>query len=140
MDSPGTPSRRGRPRTSSLSRSEQLRRAKRAQRLRDRAEGWGVCHLKLRRPAAERLRLARREPGFAAALEQFLGNLVIDVRDYPNLRLLCWNRAEMLLSARDAFALYERNWRLVDPSRLDARERALIERLSQTYGNGLLNV
>jgi hypothetical protein len=35
--------------------------------------------------------------------------------------------------------LYERNWRFVDPGRLDERERALIERLAQRFGAGVIH-
>ena len=64
---------------------------------------------------------------------------MIDARDYPELALLCWNRADRFLPAREAFALYERNWRFVDEARLSPRERALIDRLALRYGNGVLN-
>ncbi|OFZ71735.1 MAG: hypothetical protein A2W04_09155 [Betaproteobacteria bacterium RBG_16_64_9] len=64
----------------------------------------------------------------------------MDVRRFPNLQLLCWNRAGPFVTERDAFALYERNWRFVDTKRMDETERLLIERLAAKYGNGVLNV
>jgi len=130
---------RGRPRTSPLPRNEQLRRAKRAQRARERAAGLTLCQVKLSRPASERLRHALLLPGFEAELVRFLEDALIDVREHPQLALLCWNRSDRFVPAREAFALYERNWRFVDQARLTARERALIDRLAQRFGNGVLN-
>jgi len=65
---------------------------------------------------------------------------MIDVDLYPNLALLCWNRTVRQISEADALALYERNWRFVDQVNMPANERALIERLVQTHGNGVLLV
>jgi hypothetical protein len=130
----------GRPRTNPHSRSEQLRRAKRAQRERDRRAGLVLCQLKMRAATAERLRNALVVPGFEAQLEAFLGEAVVDVRSHPNLQLLMWNRRDRFLSDRDAFRLYERNWRFVDRKHLDGQEAALIGRLAEKYGNGVLNV
>lgn len=135
-----TTGRAGRPRTNPLPRAEQLRIAKRAQRERDRNAGFVLCQLKLPKRVAERLRHALAAPGFAAELEAFLEQSVVDVRQYPNLRLLCWNRAGRFLTQRDAFGLYERNWRFVDTRTLGKKERALIDRLTAKYGNGVLNV
>ena len=39
---------------------------------------------------------------------------LVRVADYPNLKLLCWNVEAPCITRRNAFALYERNWRLVD--------------------------
>lgn len=63
----------------------------------------------------------------------------VDVESYPNLRLLCWNLAQPRLTRRDAFAIYERNWRWIDPSGTPAHERALIESLAEEFGGGLIN-
>ena len=63
----------------------------------------------------------------------------VRVADYPQLRLLCWNRRDAVLAAAEAFALYEANWRHVDPATLDAQERGLIEALVREYGCGVLN-
>lgn len=66
---------------------------------------------------------------------------MINLRNYPQLRLICWNRdPEMELDDAEAFALYERNWRLVDASSLSEEERQLIERLTRDCGNGVMNV
>jgi hypothetical protein len=139
MPRPAPPRPRGRPRKNPLPRHEQLRVAKRAQRARDRAAGRVLCQVKLSPAVAERLRNALRLPGFEARLGQFLAEQVIDVREYPELALLCWNRADRFLPAQEAFALYERNWRFVDEKRLSARERGLLDRLARRYGNGVLN-
>jgi hypothetical protein len=139
MPRPAPPRPRGRPRKNPLPRHEQLRVAKRAQRARDRAAGRVLCQVKLSPAVAERLRHALRLPGFEARLGQFLAEQVIDVREYPELALLCWNRADRFLPAQEAFALYERNWRFVDEKRLSARERGLLDRLARRYGNGVLN-
>ena len=63
----------------------------------------------------------------------------LDVRDYPELALLCWNRAVPLIAPADAFRLYEREWRHVDPARMSAHERELLRRLTDEYGDGVIN-
>ncbi len=130
----------GRPRTSTLSRREQLRHAKRAQRERDRAAGMTVVPLKLAARDAERLRAAMARPEFARELRGLLDEQLVDTTAFENLAALCWNRRERYLSAEEAFRLYERNWRLVDARRMKPAERTLVERLQARYGNGLLNV
>lgn len=125
---------RGRPRINPLPRTEQLRLAKRAQRARDRAAGRVLCQVKLAPETSERLRGALLLPGFEAELARFLATEAIDVREYPELALLCWNRVDRFVRAREAFALYRRYWRFVDANHLSTRERALIDRLTQRYG------
>jgi hypothetical protein len=57
--------------------------------------------------------------------------------DFPQLRLLLWNRdPKGAISAAEAFALYERNWRFIDKAHLTEQETRLIARLTQTYGRG----
>ncbi|MBM3394391.1 MAG: hypothetical protein FJY37_07135 [Betaproteobacteria bacterium] len=65
---------------------------------------------------------------------------MINANDYPNLALLCWNRADRWVEEREALALYERNWRFVDQQRMPAHERALVDRLVEQHGNGVLLV
>lgn len=130
----------GRPRVNLLPRAEQVRVAKQAQRQRDRAAGLALCQVKLRKDVAERLRQAVAIPGFDAELEKFLGEAVVEVDKYPNLKLIAWNRADSLLTARDAFGLYERNWKFVDTKNMGAAERELIRRLTETWGHGVMNV
>jgi hypothetical protein len=130
---------RGRPKTSIDSRGEQLRRAKRAQRLRQRAAGITTTQLELPKVMAEKLSVARRSAEFLPAFTALLDRLVIRIADYPQLRDLAWNRADGFIAAREAFQLYERNWRHVDVGRLDADERALLERLTAEFGGGVIN-
>ena len=130
----------GRPKTNPMSRPEQLRIAQRRQRQRDRDAGLALCQVKLPQATAQGLRQALAVPGFGAELEQFLDQAIVDTRKFPNLALLCWNRAAPLLTARDAFCIYERNWRFVDTKHMPEDERALILRLAETYGRGVLNV
>jgi hypothetical protein len=134
------PRRPGRPKTSPLSRREQLRLAKRAQRARERAAGMTAIPLKLAARDAERLRAAMARPEFTHQLRGLLDDTLIEIAGYENLATLCWNRRDRYLGAEDAFRLYERNWRLVDQRRMKSAERALIERLAARYGNGVLNV
>jgi len=121
-------------------RRERLRGAKRAQRERDRQAGLVACQVKLPAPTARRLRGALSIPGFETTLARFLEDSVVDTEAYPSLRDLCWSRAGRYVTARDAFALYERNWRFVDHASLLPRERELIHRLAEQFGGGVLNV
>ena len=130
----------GRPRTNFLPRAEQLRLAKRAQRARERGIGLENVTLKLPRDCAGPLRLAARTPGFEGEFKEFLHERVIRVADYPMLRDLLWTgRQREWLPAQEAFDIYERNWRFVNPAELGENEKALIERLSRRFGGGLLN-
>ena len=130
----------GRPKTSPLSRREQLRLAKRAQRARERDAGTVVVPLKLPARDAERVRAAMARPEFTHRLRGLLDDTLIEIAGYENLAALCWNRRDRYLGAEEAFRLYERNWRLVDQRRMKLTERALVERLAARYGNGVLNV
>lgn len=127
-------------RSNTPDRTEQLRRAKRAQRERDAASGLVLCQIKLPAATAQKLREALAVPGVDQALDAFLDDAVVDAAEFPNLRDLLWNRADTRVTARDAFALYERNWRFVEESRMSVEERALIQRLAERFGGGLLNV
>ena len=64
----------------------------------------------------------------------------IEVAVYDNLAAICWNRRDRFIAPREAFRLYERNWRFVDTRRMKQAERALIESLKARFGNGVLNV
>ena len=109
---------RGRPRTSHLSRSEQLRLAKRAQRSRERLAGIAEAGLKLPSALAERLAFAARLPNFEGTLSTMLEREVIQIADFPQLQFLCWNRRGKFISAFDAWSLYDRNARFVERDRL----------------------
>jgi hypothetical protein len=120
-------------------RRAQLREAKRAQRRRERRAGIAPVQLRLPRELGAKLLSASRQPGFNADLERFLDEALINVADYPGLRSIMWSRRDARIPAREAFQLYERNWRFIDVARLSAAERALIDRLVARYGGGLLN-
>ena len=130
-------SRAGRPRVSGLSRSEQLRQAKRAQRERERAAGLVQAQLRLPAPLAAQLMFAAQQPAFTAALSEFLDSALVEAARYPQLKLLCWNRHSPWLSAADAWSLYERNWRFIENERLEPAERQLIDRLNARFGAGV---
>ena len=62
---------------------------------------------------------------------------MVRVDEYPNLKLL--NLKAPYVTRRDAFSLYERNWRLVDHAAASAHERAFIDDLAREFGRGLIN-
>jgi hypothetical protein len=130
---------RVRPKKSDLTRREQLRHAKRAQRVRQRSANVVEVQLALPAGTAAKLAAARRAPGFVQQLDDALDRLVVRLADYPQLEDLAWNRIDEFIPATDAFKLYERNWRLLDPRMLEDRERALIERLKAELGSGEIN-
>lgn len=72
-------------------------------------------------------------------MEYALERSVLRIADYPQLADIAWNRQGEFISARDAFQLYERNWRFVRTAALDPKERLLIERLAREFGGGLIN-
>jgi hypothetical protein len=129
-----------RPRAGRTARAEQLRLAKRAQRDRDRKAGLVEARLKLPGALAERLAAAAMQDGFKSALEAFLETETIEIANYPQLKLLCWNRRARFVSAREAWELYERNWRFIEPDRLETAERELISALVDRFGGGVMNV
>lgn len=58
------------------------------------------------------------------------------LEDYPQLRRLAWQVADTTttLTPREAFGVYQRNWRHLDVAALQAAERALIHALRETFG------
>ena len=66
----------------------------------------------------------------------------IRISDYPQLRQIAWHLAPgtLEIAPEEAFALYERNWRHVDPDAMSERERALVKRLTASVGKGVLLV
>lgn len=64
----------------------------------------------------------------------------LKIDEYPQLAILAWNRVVREIDDEEAFALYEHNWRFVDVEHLAPHEAALIDRLTQQYGRGVLNV
>lgn len=130
----------GRPKTSPLSRAEQLRAAKRRQRVRARAAGIRKLELQLPDADAAKLRVALTDPRFRGAARDLVDRYVVDIQEWPALRELAWNRADRWITGTEALALYERNWRLVDTQNLEDRERGFIQRLATEFGGGHLNV
>lgn len=64
----------------------------------------------------------------------------IEVNRYPQLHALCWNRREnTVLSEDEVFALYERNWRFIDPGTLTDDEASLLRRLEASHGRLLVS-
>ncbi len=62
----------------------------------------------------------------------------IHVNAYPQLRTLCWNRPDnAVVDGREALGLYEKNWRFVEPEKLDAEEKKLLDTLVERFGNGV---
>lgn len=131
---------RGRPKVSKLSRTEQLRAAKRRERARRRTAGLGKVQIELPEDDAARLRTALADATFRRAATRLLDEYVIELQRYPALRELAWNRVDRWVTAPEALALYERNWRHVDKESLGDDERALIKRLAHAFGGGHLNV
>lgn len=129
----------GRPKTSDLTRRDQLVRAKRAQRHRLAVAGEVQTTIALPADDAQRLRIAKHTPEFRAALSALLDDVTVRVSDYPQLLSLSWSIHTPVLTLREAFAMYERNWRLVNVDMLIPRERAFIERLAQSLGNGVIH-
>lgn len=74
-----------------------------------------------------------------AQLQPHQANVLIDLALYPGLGLLCWNLATPRITRRDAFAIYERNWRWIDQASTPAHERAFIDSLAGEFGGGLIN-
>jgi hypothetical protein len=65
----------------------------------------------------------------------------LHIAEYPQLRLIAWNRKDDdLIEEDEALALYERNWRYVDRAHITEKEQQLIDRLVVQYGNGVLHV
>jgi transcriptional regulator with XRE-family HTH domain len=64
----------------------------------------------------------------------------VRIDDYQQLKRIAWHRQGEMLTKREAFALYERNWRHIDQSTLDLSERNFIADLVKTYGKGVMLV
>ncbi|MEG3190932.1 helix-turn-helix domain-containing protein [Lysobacter sp. D1-1-M9] len=117
------------------------------------AEGLTQAQLAQRAGIARQklIQLEQGKPGVAMAaytaaldalgLQLALQPTQLRITDYPQLKRLAWNRpGDDLVTERDALALYERNWRLVDQEQMPARERELLQRLVQKHGGGILHV
>lgn len=65
----------------------------------------------------------------------------IRLADYPQLKALAWQLKDTVeLSPKEAFDLYERNWRHVDLKTMSSKEREFLETLLVTYGRGRILV
>jgi hypothetical protein len=64
----------------------------------------------------------------------------ITINEYPQLSALCWSRKLNTIEEPEALQLYESGWRFIEQDRLTSSEQALITRLAERYGNGVLNV
>jgi hypothetical protein len=61
--------------------------------------------------------------------------------DFPELKSLLMDRdPQCAISAKEAFALYERNWRFVDVRKLTEHETQLVRELAAVYGHGVVLV
>ena len=123
-----------------LRRAEQLRIAKQKQRERDRTAGLQTLELRLPVELASRLRAASKATSFVSTLDNFLNHYLIETAKLPGLSELTWNRTDRWIPADEALALYERNWRFIDPEQLSSNERKLIDHLQQNFGAGILHV
>lgn len=66
---------------------------------------------------------------------------LIRVGDHPQLQAIAWQlQADTELPGIDALQMYERNWRHVDRDAMSDNERALVQRLADTYSGGVLLV
>jgi len=118
-------------------RRRQLRMGKQAQRARERRQGLVQLQLAVPAGLAAKLQLVRKA-GLLDELEQLVDELVVRVANHPALRQLAWGLHDEHITAREAFALYERNWKHVDQSQLDLQEAAFIAALTQRYGAGVM--
>ncbi|MQY28874.1 helix-turn-helix domain-containing protein [Nocardia aurantia] len=61
----------------------------------------------------------------------------IRLADYPQLRRIAWQLGEFTeVTPQEALNLYERNWRHVDRSAMQAHERDFVQHLVDTWGGG----
>lgn len=66
---------------------------------------------------------------------------MIRIADYPQLKDAAWYIAEnALFTDEEALAFYERNWKYIEEDKLQPNELALIHRLVDEIGHGILNV
>ena len=65
----------------------------------------------------------------------------IDISCCPQLKMLLWNRKDTIeLEDKEALSLYEANWRFIEQEKMTTEERAVLDQLVRTVGNGVLNV
>jgi hypothetical protein len=61
----------------------------------------------------------------------------IDRRQYPELNNLLWDIHCYLVDPKVAFDMYEHRWRYVDTKQITPKEKALVQRLTNEFGNGV---
>ncbi len=61
----------------------------------------------------------------------------IDRRQYPELNNLLWDLHGNQVEPKVAFDMYEKRWRYVDPKQITPKEKALVQRLTNEFGNGV---
>lgn len=66
--------------------------------------------------------------------------IMIKIAQYPQLKLIAWNRHNEFINEAEALQLYEVNWRFIDQKTISTQEENLINRLVRDYGNGVLYV
>ena len=120
-------------------RRDQLRAAKHRQRLKEKQAGIGVYQIKLPHRLREKLKTGMQDEQFVQRFFAFLNHEIVEVDEYPSLALLCWNLRVNCITRRDAFELYERNWRLLDGNDLPDHERTFIDELTVEFGRGVFN-
>ena len=120
-------------------RSEQLRNAKQLQRGRDKSEGLGFYQVKLPLDLIKKLKAGMSTETFPFRLASFIDEQLIETEKSTALKLLCWNRNNDFVTRKEAFQIYERNWRHVDENDLDQIERELISSLKSEFGHGVIN-
>jgi len=120
-------------------RLKQLRSAKKRQRDRDRADGFNLYQIKLPNRLGGKLKAGMKDEAFVVKLSDFVDKEIVDVRDYPTLKLLCWNRSQSFVTREKAFQVYEGNWRHVDESKMDQGELDLLAALKNEFGQGVIN-
>lgn len=117
-------------------RRSQLRRAKRAQRERLRQAGLAPSQAIVPQRLGIMLRECAKHQPLLARLQSWLELEIVEVAAWPQLTLLCWGRHEAWITGADALAIYERNWRFVDPDQLTPAEAALVAGLTERHGRG----
>jgi hypothetical protein len=69
------------------------------------------------------------------AVKKFKSNTKIALRNYPELRLISWDRpGDAAVTEFDAFCLYKSRWKYVYEDYLAKDELSFIERLKAAYG------
>ena len=120
-------------------RLKQLSSAKQRQRDRDKADGFGLYQIKLPARLVEKLKTGMKDETFVTRLVDFIDKEIVDVREYPTLKLLCWNRDQSFISRKEAFQVYEGNWRHVIENEMDQGELDLLAALKNEFGQGVIN-